>query len=87
MKSYSGSISKITKILLLWGFSSGSAVKESTCEAGDAKTRGRFLGQEDNLKKEMAIHSSSLAQKLPWTGKPGGLQSMGSHKSQTQLSD
>ena len=41
------------------------------------ETRVRFLGWEDPLKKETAIHSSILAGKIPWTEKPGGLQSMG----------
>ena len=36
------------------------------------------LGQEDPLEKEMATHSSILAWKMPWTGEPGGIQSMGS---------
>ena len=31
------------------------------------ETRVRFLGQEDPLEKEMAIHSSTLAWKIPWT--------------------
>ena len=35
------------------------------------------LGQEDPLEKEMATHSSILAWKIPWTEKPGGLQSVG----------
>ena len=35
----------------------------------------------------MATHSSTLAWKLPRTEEPGGLQSMGSAKSWTQLSD
>ena len=35
----------------------------------------------------MAPHSSTLAWKLPRTEEPGGLQSMGSAKSWTQLSD
>ena len=35
------------------------------------------LGQEDPLEKGMATHSSILAWRIPWTGKPGGLQSMG----------
>ena len=35
----------------------------------------------------MAPHSSALAWKIPWTEKPGGLQSMGSLKSRTRLSD
>ena len=37
------------------------------------------LGLEDALEKEMAPHSSTLACKIPWTEKPGRLQSMG-HK-------
>ena len=36
------------------------------------------LGWEDSLEKVMATHSSILAWKIPWTEKPGGLQSMGS---------
>ena len=28
----------------------------------------------------MAIHSSILAWRIPWTEEPGGLQSMGSHR-------
>ena len=35
----------------------------------------------------MAICSSILAWEIPWTEEPGGLQSIGSQKSQTQLSD
>ena len=37
----------------------------------------QFLGQEDPLEKEMATHSSILAWKIPRTGEPGRLQSMG----------
>ena len=36
-----------------------------------------FLGQEDPLEKKMAIQSSILAWRIPWTDEPGGLQSMG----------
>ena len=42
-------------------------------------------GREDLLEKEMATHSSVLAWEVPWTEEPGGLQSMWSQKSQTQL--
>ena len=35
------------------------------------------LGWEDSLEKEIATHSSILAWKIPWTEKPGRLQSMG----------
>ena len=41
------------------------------------ETRVRFLGQGDPLEKEMAIHSSVLAWRIPWTEEPGRLQSMG----------
>ena len=38
------------------------------------------LSQEDLLEKEMAIHSSILAWKIPWPEEPGRLQSMGSQR-------
>ena len=37
----------------------------------------QYLGQKDPLEKEMATHCSILAWIIPWTEKPGGLQSMG----------
>ena len=37
----------------------------------------RSLGWEYPLEKEMATHSSTLAWKIPWTEKPGRLQSIG----------
>ena len=43
-------------------------------------TRVRSLGREDPLEKEMAPHSSALVWKIPWTEKPGRLQSMGSQR-------
>ena len=45
------------------------------------------LGQEDPLKKEVATHSSILVWEILWTEEPGGLQSHGVAKSQTQLRD
>ena len=39
------------------------------------------------LGKEMATHYNILAWRIPWTEDPGRLQSVGSPKSQTQLSD
>ena len=41
------------------------------------------LGREDPLEREMAAHSSILAWEIPWTEETGGLQSMGSQRSQT----
>ena len=55
------------------GFPSSSVGKESACNAGD---QVQSLGRADPL-KEMATCSSTLAWKIPWTEKPGRLQSMG----------
>ena len=44
------------------------------------ETRVRFLGREDTLEKEMAIHSSTPAWKIPWMEEPDRLQSMGSQR-------
>ena len=41
------------------------------------ETRVRSLGWEDPLEKEMAIHSRTIAWKIPWTEEPGRLPSMG----------
>jgi len=38
------------------------------------------LGQEDPLEKGMAVYSSILAWRIPWTEDPGGLLSMGSQR-------
>jgi len=45
------------------------------------ETRVRFLCWEDPLEKEMATHSNILAWRIPWTAKPGRLQSMGLQES------
>ena len=42
-------------------------------------TQVQSLGWEDPLEEKMATHSSILAWRIPWTEKPGGLQSRG-HK-------
>ena len=51
------------------------------------ETLVRSLGQEDSLKQEMATHSSILAWEIPWTEKPGRLQSMGSQRVRHDYSD
>ena len=38
------------------------------------------LGQKDTLEEGMAAYSSILAWRIPWTEKPGGLQSLGSQR-------
>ena len=44
------------------------------------ETRVPSLGQEDSLEKEMVTHSSIFAWRIPWTEKPGGLQSTRSQR-------
>ena len=49
-------------------------VKNLSAIAGDPGS----LGREDPLEEGMAAHSKIIAWIIPWTEKPGGLQSMGS---------
>ena len=44
------------------------------------ETQVQSLGQEDPLEKGTADHSRFLAWIIPWTEKPGGLQSIGSQR-------
>ena len=55
------------------GFPGGSVVKNPPAVQ---ETEVRSLGWEDPLEKGIAIHSSILAWRIPWTEEPGGLQSM-----------
>ena len=66
------------------GFPGGSAVKNPLAMQ---EMWVRSLGWKDPLEKEMAAHSSILAWEIPWREEPSRLQSMGSPKSQIQLSD
>ena len=59
------------------GFPGGSDGKVSVYNEGD---RVRSLGWEDPLEKEMAIHSRTIAWKIPWTEEHGRLQAMGSQR-------
>jgi len=64
--SFQGKIFSITEI----------QVYVPTRNAEEAEVE-QFLGWEDPLEKEMAIHSSILAWIIPWTEELGGLQSIG----------
>ena len=60
------------------------------CSQGVAKNQTRlndftFTFHFHALEKEMATHSSVLAWRIPRMGEPGGLPSMGSAQSWTQL--
>ena len=57
------------------GFPCGSDSEESTC---NVDTCVQSLSCEDPLEKGVATHPRILACRIPWTGKPGGLQCVGS---------
>ena len=65
--------------------------KESSCNAGDTQetrvqslgweeTRVRSLGREDPMEEGVAVNSSIVAWRIPWTEEPGGIQSVGSQR-------
>ena len=62
------------------GFPGGASGKEAATNAGDIRDAGLIPGREDPQMKEMATHSSVLAWRIPGTGEPGGLSSLGSHR-------
>ena len=47
------------------------------------ETEVQSLGQEDPLEKGVTIHASIVSWEIPRTEEPGGLQSIGSQRSQT----
>ena len=51
-------------------------VKNPPVKAGDLINMGSNPGGEDPLEDGMATHSSFLAQRIPWSEEPGGLQFM-----------
>ena len=62
-------------------------MKEDEMAGWHHQLERQSLGQEDPLEEEMATRSSILAWRIPWIEESGGLQSMGSQKESTQLSD
>ena len=59
------------------GIPGGLAVKNPPAMQETQKTQARSLGWEDPPEEDVATHSSILAQRVPWTDEPGGLQSIG----------
>ena len=55
-------------------------VKNSPVDAGDVRDASPSLAQEDPLEEGVAVHSSVLAWRIPWTQEPSGLQYIGSQK-------
>ena len=58
-------------------------VKNQPANQEMQEARVLSLNLEDPSEEGMITHSSFLAWRIPWTEKPGGLQSMGITKSQT----
>ena len=58
----------------VWGFLHGSVIKNLPAMK---ETQVPTLGWEGPLEKGMATHSSIPAWRIPWTGVPGGPQSVG----------
>ena len=69
---------------MYWSFPGSSVVKNLPVNTGDL---GSIPVSGRSPKMEMATHSSILAWEILWTEKPGKLESTGSQKSQTQLSN
>ena len=62
------------------GFPGCAVVKNLPANAVDPRDVGLIPGSGDPLELEMAICSSILAWRIPWTEKRGGLQSTGSKR-------
>ena len=58
----------------------GSVVKNLHANAGEKGDTGSIPGSGRSLEEGMAIHSSILTGKIPWTEEPDRLQSMGSQR-------
>ena len=65
------------------GFPIGASGKEPACQFGRHEMQVQFLGGEDPLDEGLAVHSSILAWRIPWTEEPAGLQVHGVAESDT----
>ena len=69
-----------TQYSTLWIHTGDSMVNNPPANAGDSDL---IPGSGRSLEEEIATHSCILAREIPQTEDPGGLQSIGSQKSQT----
>ena len=75
------------RVTFLLCFPCVTEVKNPPTMQEPQETQVGSLGLEDPLEEGMAMHCSILAWRIPWTGEPGGLQSVGFQKSRTWLSN
>ena len=59
------------------GFPGDASGKKPCCQCRRHRDMSLNFGWEDLLEKGMATHSGILAWRIPWTEKPGRLQSIG----------
>ena len=72
-------LTKVTQKIV--GFpGDASGIKNSSANAGDIRDVGSIPGLGRSPGEGMAIHSSVLTWRIPWTEKSGGLQFMGSQR-------
>ena len=71
-------------MICIRGFQVAPEVKNPPANAGDMRDMGSLPGLGRSLEEGMATYFSILSWRIPWTEKPGGLQSKESHN-QTQL--
>ena len=64
----------------LWGFRASLAAQRLKNLLETQETWVQSLGEEDLLEEVMAIHSSILVWRIPWTEESGRLQSMRSQR-------
>ena len=57
---------------IAWASQVALAGKNPPANAGDIRDLGSIPGSGRSLKEGMAIHSSILAWRIPWTEEPGG---------------
>ena len=68
------------------GFRGGSVFKQNPPEMqASQETRGSIPGSGRSSGEGMAMHSSVLAWRIPWTEETEGLQSMGSQKASEDI--
>ena len=72
---------------LIWGSQVMLVVKNPPANAGDIRDSGLIPGLGRSSGGGMAIHSSILAWRIPWTEEPGKLQSIASQRDTTKVTE
>ena len=68
------------KLVYWWHLNTGRLQSMGSLRVGHDLSNFTFTFHVHAFEKEMATHSSVLAWRIPGTGEPGGLLSVGSHR-------